>query len=106
MYIDETFVKKRILELRILKGKSARDMSLSIGQNENYINEIENGKMFPSVKGLIYICEYFEISLQDFFDVKNNNPKVIDEIVDEIKSLNSHQLTNILVLIKSLKYPK
>ena len=34
----------RISKLRTQKGVSARDMSLSIGQNAGYINNIETGK--------------------------------------------------------------
>lgn len=33
---------KRLAELRLLKGISARDMSLSLGQSANYINAIES----------------------------------------------------------------
>ena len=36
---------ERLSKLRNQKGVSARDMSLSIGQNPCYINNIENGKM-------------------------------------------------------------
>ena len=32
---------KRLVELRVGKGASARDMSLSIGQSAGYINNIE-----------------------------------------------------------------
>ena len=39
---------KRLIQLRLEKGVSARDMSLSIGQSEAYINRIENRKMLPS----------------------------------------------------------
>ena len=38
----EDFVPERIAQLRIKKGVSARDMSLSLGQANNYINNIEN----------------------------------------------------------------
>ena len=34
---------QRLVELRIEKGVSARDMSLSIGLSQGYINNIENG---------------------------------------------------------------
>ena len=37
----------RLSKLRTQKGVSARDMSLSIGQNPGYINNIETGKTFP-----------------------------------------------------------
>ena len=41
----------RLAQLRSEKGVSARDMSLSIGQNASYINNIENGKALPSMTG-------------------------------------------------------
>ena len=33
---------ERLTDLRIQKGVSARDMSLSMGQTSSYINNIEN----------------------------------------------------------------
>ena len=50
------------------KGVSARDMSLSIGQSAGYINNIENKKNLPSMAAFFYICEYLEVSPQEFFD--------------------------------------
>ena len=35
---------KRLVQLRMAKGVSARDMSLSLGQNPGYINNIESGR--------------------------------------------------------------
>lgn len=52
--LDDQFCR-RLAELRIKKGVSARDMSLSIGQSAGYINNIENGKNFPSMMGFFYI---------------------------------------------------
>ena len=43
---EEQF-SKRLTELRTQKGVSARDMSLSIGQNPGYIRAIESGTAFP-----------------------------------------------------------
>ena len=37
----------RLRFLRNGKGISAREMSIALGQNVNYINLIENGKRFP-----------------------------------------------------------
>ena len=48
MYEDD--FPRRLAQLRGLKGVSARDMSLSIGQNPGYINTIENGKAFPTMQ--------------------------------------------------------
>ena len=44
---EEDFAK-RLSALRQEKGASARDMSLSLGQNAGYINNIENGHNLPS----------------------------------------------------------
>ena len=57
---------KRLTELRIQKGVSARDMSLSLGQSESYINKIENKRAMPSMTGFFYICEYLGISPTNF----------------------------------------
>lgn len=58
---------ERLTQLRTTKGVSARDMSLSLGQNPGYINNIESGKALPSMSVFFYICDYFQISPRDFF---------------------------------------
>ena len=58
----------------LTKGVSARDISLSLGRSENYINKIENQKAFPSMTLFFYICQYLGISQQEFFDDINANP--------------------------------
>ena len=55
MMEKEKFIK-RLVDLRIAKGVSARDMSLSIGQSAGYINNIENGINLPSMTAFFYIC--------------------------------------------------
>ena len=65
-YLD--WIPDRIAELRLQKGVSARDMSLSLGQSASYVNKIENRRTLPSMEGFLYICEYFGITPQDFFN--------------------------------------
>ena len=74
--LDEVleFIIKRIQRLRDAKGISARDLSLSLGQNEGYINKIETKQGKPSIEGLTYICEYFKITLAEFFDEETVQP--------------------------------
>lgn len=52
---EEQF-SKRLAELRTKKGVSARDMSLSIGQNPGYIRAIECGTTFPTMSNFFYKC--------------------------------------------------
>lgn len=92
----------RLTELRITKGVSARDMSLSLGQNPNYINSIESGKSLPSMTVFFYICEYLDIEPKDFFDIENKNPKKLNEIIQNLEKLNDEQLIHIGAIIKDL----
>ena len=59
---------KRLAELRMDRGVSARDMSLSLGTSESYINRIETGRMLPSMSAFFYICEYLGVSPAEFFE--------------------------------------
>ena len=51
----EDFFVKRLQQLRDQKNISAREMSVSLGQNINYINQIENKKNFPTMQSFFYI---------------------------------------------------
>ena len=98
----EDFVPERLAKLRTQKGVSARDMSLSLGQANNYINNIENGKALSSMTGFFYICEYLNITPGEFFDAENKNPEKIQEVVENLKKLDSEQLDNISAIIRDL----
>lgn len=93
----------RLARLREEKGVSARDMSLSMGQNPGYINNIESGKSMPSLTGIFYICEYLGITPKDFFDIDNNDPAKIQELVSAAKGLNSSQLEHVIAIINDIK---
>jgi transcriptional regulator with XRE-family HTH domain len=73
MYEEE--FPKRLSELRNAKGVSAREMSLAIGQNPSYINNIETGKSLPSMSAFLFICDYLNIMPQDFFDTDSTAPE-------------------------------
>ena len=99
----EEYFRKRISQLRILKNVSARDMSLSLGQSESYINKIENGKAFPSMQVFFYICEYFNITPKEFFDDGLKDPSKIKSLIDDLITLDENQLNNIHGIVKGLK---
>lgn len=98
----EDFLRNRISTLRMQKGVSARDMSLSIGQNGNFINSIESGKSLPSIPSFFYICEYFEISPKQFFDEEEAAPGLLNDLIRELKKLDETQLESLMPLVKSL----
>lgn len=98
---DEDF-SIRLAKLRTTKGVSARDMSLSIGQNPGYINNIETGKALPSMSTFFYICDYLNISPQEFFEENVAFPEQLHLLIDDLKLLNDNQIQHISALVKDL----
>ena len=99
----QKFIAERISKLRIAKNVSARDMSLSMGQNVNYINQIENMKSEPSIAGLVYVCEYFGITLSEFFYEGDHNPLHVREFVNIVKTFNAEFLIKLGETLKLMK---
>lgn len=102
MPMDIQEFSRRLAELRIAKGVSARDMSLSIGQATGYINNIENCKNFPSMAQFFYICDYLGITPKQFFDTDKNSAKQ-NELLDAVSGISSEQLDTLIALAKGLK---
>lgn len=94
--------RQRLTELRIRKGVSARDMSLSLGQSESYINKIENKRTLPSLTGFFYICEYFEITPQEFFDSGRSDPRQASELLQEWEKLKPEYADHLLHIVKAI----
>ena len=94
---------KRMVELRMNKGVSARDMSLSIGQSPGYINNIENGVNYPSMTTFFYICDYFGISPKEFFDTETSNPAKAHALLSAAQGLSDEQLDNLIAIAAGLK---
>ena len=93
---------QRVAELRIQKGVSARDMSLSLGQSESYINKIENKRTLPSMTGFFYICEYLDITPQEFFNVDASAPQKSRELLRELERLSPEQSEHVLQSVRDI----
>lgn len=93
----------RLARLREEKGVSARDMSLSMGQNPGYINNIESGKSMPSLSGVFYICEYLGITPKEFFDVDAKSPSKATELYNIAIGLTDNQLEHLIAIAKELR---
>ena len=106
--LDEVleFIITRIQKLRDTRGISARDLSLSLGQNTGYINKIETKQGKPSIDGLVFICEYFGISLAEFFDDGSESPLKVKELLTEVKGLDGDSLDLLIGTAKKMKGQK
>ena len=99
----EDFFAARLAKLRESKNISAREMSLSIGQNRNYINQIENRKTFPTMQIFFCICEYLNITPQEFFDVGNAQPEKLNHLISDLKELDDKALSHIAGIVEELR---
>ena len=98
---EEDF-SRRLSQLRERKGVSARDMSLSIGQNAGYINSIENGKALPSMSAFLSLCDYLGITPREFFDLESNAPDKLRLLVENLKQLNDEQFHSVEIIVRDL----
>lgn len=92
----------RLAMLRNAKDKSARDMSLSLGQNVNYVNLIENGRAYPSMEGLFNICEYLNITPKEFFDDEVQQPERLRDLIADLRRLDAEQLAVVSAVVAGL----
>ena len=90
--MDEKDFALRLAQLREKKNVSAREMSLAIGQNPGYINNIESGKSLPSLVGIFYICDYLGVSVSEFFDL---NTKILLSSTASLAILKSWMTNNL-----------
>ena len=93
---------ERLAQLRIQKGVFARDMSLSLGQSESYINKIENRRTMPSMSGFLYICEYLDVLPGDFFNERRPEPHISQELLTEIEKLSPRQAEHLLAIVRDI----
>ena len=101
MYDD--LIPARLYKLRTALGVSAREMSLAIGQNESYINRIENGKAMPSMQAFFYICEYLKVTPCEFFATENTLSSNAIMLSKELDNLSPEQIEIVRRIIADLK---
>ena len=98
----EAFKKDFADKIRFLRNErkiSAREMSLELGQNVNYINYIENGKHLPSMQGFFSICEYFDLPPSEFFDKPGKILKTAENNAI-FSALSKKQQESIIAMVK------
>ena len=98
----EDFVRERITQLRLKKGVSEYQMSYDLGHSRGYVYNISSGKALPPLKEFLAICEYFEITPQQFFDTSEQNPELIQKAIDGMKQLDENDMLMLLGFINRL----
>lgn len=100
--INKDFIRERISDLRIQIGVSEYQMSLDLGHSKSYIQSISSGKSLPSMPEFLSICEYLGVAPKDFFDNKNENPKLFSDIQMELLQMDTKDMELVLKIAKRL----
>ena len=77
-------------------------MSLSIGQNPGYIRAIECGTTFPTMSNLFYICEYLNVTPQEFFNFSEEPSNGMNALTDQLQQFDSEQINALATFIKTI----
>lgn len=100
--MDEDFIRKRITQLRLKKGVSEYQMSYDLGHSRGYVYNISSGKALPPLKEFLAICDYFELTPQQFFDERVSHPELIQKVINELYRLSEDDILMLLGLINRL----
>lgn len=98
----EDFVRERITQLRLKKGVSEYQMSYDLGHSRGYIYNISSGKALPPLKEFFSICDYLEITPQQFFDDSAQNPELVQKALEGMKQLDESDMLMLLGFINRL----
>ena len=85
------------------RNVSAREMSLALGQSPGYINNIENGANYPSMAVFFYICEYLDVTPEEFFTTENAHPAKVRALAEAAQHLSAEQLDRLTAIARELK---
>ena len=100
--MQEDFVRDRITQLRLKKGVSEYQMSYDLGHSRGYIYTISSGKALPPMKEFFSICDYLEVTPQQFFDESAQNPELIQKALEGMRQLDEDDMLMLLGIINRM----
>lgn len=102
-YVEyEAMFGERLSQLRMLRNVSSRQMSLDLGQNEGYVNKIENGKILPSMDMFFRICNYLHVEAKVFFCFCTKDENIL-HFLDTFLLLPEDQQEHVAMLVEDLR---
>ncbi|BBW96529.1 helix-turn-helix domain-containing protein [Geobacillus icigianus] len=93
----------RIITLRQLHNISANKLSKELNIDPSTINKIEKGTAKPSIDLLFKICDYFNISLAEFFDSQASElPADLLQLIETAKKLTPEERKSLNNFLQTL----
>ena len=96
-------IGERITQLRLKKNISEYQLSLGLGKSKSYIQNITSGKALPSMDGFFDICDYFNITANEFFDWGNKEISEKERMSDLINKLDESCIDDTISILETLK---
>lgn len=97
--MDNDFIKNRIAELRMTRDVSERQMSRELGRDSSFLSRVTRNKYYPSLPTIIDICEYFDISLSEFFRDDDDFDIAAEQLMHRINEITTKKDREVLCKI-------
>lgn len=85
--MNANFIRQRLSMLIKEKNISEYQLSLDLGRSKGYIQGITSGRALPSMQEFLNICDFFNITPQEFFDQEGYSSLAIIELENKIEQL-------------------
>jgi len=98
--MDIQEVLRRVAFVRGNANLSARELSLRMGMSEQYVAQVERGKIVLTVEKLLQILEICNFSIERFFSSNIFDYKIDKELEELINALPTDKKKHIIEFIK------
>ncbi len=89
--VDTKFIAERITTLRMEHKVSEYQLSLDLGFSKGYIQAISSGNILPSLSSLYKICEYFDITPEQFFSGSGSDSKLLKDLLKVLREMSPEE---------------
>ncbi|KGG81085.1 hypothetical protein Y919_02715 [Caloranaerobacter azorensis H53214] len=99
-------IGERFAYFRKLNNLSANKLAKELSVDPSTISKIEKGNSLPSLQLLIKYCNYFNITLADFFAPEGTSEPLRDDLKDflnVVKDLSPEQVKAFTQAFKTIK---
>lgn len=98
----EDFIRARITELRLQKNVSEHRMSLDLDKSGSYIRSITCGMALPSVKELMNIIAYLNLTPAQFFLPMERKDTAYAMLCERLQDLDDDDLMKVNTFLDML----
>lgn len=99
----EAQIRARITQLRLAKNVSEHRMSLDLDKSGSYIRGITSGVALPSLKELLRIIEYFEMTPAEFFAPMDETSTPYHTLCETLRTMDDTSLEKVIQFVSWIK---